>query len=156
MLADPSLNSLAFRLVGDDKEDLMQEMALLIWEEQDDKIEKIANYFNFWCVRVMINITGKRGSFTKKYSKKYVNAEDYFFNQTMDYEDGIGSLQDNIEACLTEIYGVETNQNRYKRELFKLYLECGSLRKVEAEVDIPFVSVHNTVKEVKNKIKDKL
>ena len=149
LLTDPSLNSLAYRLAGDDKADLMQEMALLILEESDEKIEKIANYFNFWCVRVMINITGKRGSFTKKYSKKYINAEDWYFDSQQDYDNETDEVLEKVDDILKHVYW-------YKRDLFKLYLECGSLRKVEAEVGIPFVSVYNTVKEVKKTIKESL
>ena len=149
LLNDQSLNSLAFRLAGENKDDLIQEMALLILEEPEEKIEKIANYFNFWCVRVMINITGKRGSFTKKYNKQFVNAEDWYFDSEQEYDKDTDEVLDKVDEILKHVYW-------YKRDLFKLYLECGSLRKVEAEVGIPFVSVYNTVKEVKKTIKEQL
>lgn len=148
-MTDPSLNTLAYRLAGNDKQDLLQEVALIICEEDDEKLTKISEYFNFWCVRVMINITGKRGAFTKKYSKKFINADDWYFDSKLEYDEETDDVLDRVDDILTNVYW-------YKRDLFKLYLECGSLRKVEAEVGIPFVSVYNTVKEVKKTIKDKL
>ncbi len=149
ILNDPSLNTLAYKLAGNNKEDLLQEMALIVCEEQPDKLLKISEYFNFWCVRVMINITSKNGSFTKKYKKKYINAEDWYFDSKQDYD----TLTD---ERLEQIEGVLDGVSWYKRELFKLYFECGSLRKVEKEVDIPHISVYNTVNDVKKIIKDRL
>ena len=149
VLNDPSLNSLAYRLVGEDRADLIQELALIICEKEDSELEKLSQYFNFWCVRVMINMTGARGNFTKLYSKKYINVEDLNFDSEQEYDDSIDELLDRVEDILKGVYW-------YKRDLFKLYVQCGSLRKVEGEVGINYSSVYNTVREVKQTIKDKL
>ena len=67
----------------------------------------------------------------------------------MEYDGKIDELLDRIDEILEDTYW-------YKRELFKLYIECGSLRKVESAVGINYSSVYNTVREVKQNIKDKL
>ena len=149
ILNDPSLNSLAYRLAGDDKNDLIQELALIICEKDDKELEKLSEYFNFWCVRVMINMTGARGNFTKLYRTPYIDVNDLHFDSQMEYDGKIDELLDRIDEILEDTYW-------YKRELFKLYIECGSLRKVESAVGINYSSVYNTVREVKQNIKDKL
>jgi hypothetical protein len=100
VLNDPSLNSLAYRLVGEDRADLIQELALIICEKDDSELEKLSQYFNFWCVRVMINMTGARGNFTKLYSKKYINVEDLNFDSEQDYDESIDELLDKVEDIL--------------------------------------------------------
>jgi len=149
ILNDPSLNSLAYRLAGKDKDDLIQELALLICEKTDEELSKVSEYFNFWCVRVMINMTGARGSFTKQYKTKYINPEDVNFNYGLEYDASIDDMLDRVDDILEGVYW-------YKRELFKLYVECGSYRKVEKEVGINYLSVFHTVKDVKQKIKKRL
>lgn len=149
LVNDKSLNSLAYRLAGEDKKDLIQELALIICEKEDKELKKIAEYFSFWCVRVMINMTGARGNFTKKYSNAYINYEDAIFDYKQEYDADLDVVIDAIEDILD-------GMKWYKRDLFKLYLECGSFRKVEKEVGIDHSSVYLTVKEVKQTIKDKL
>lgn len=149
MINDPSLNALAYRLAGGDKNDLLQELALIICEKTDEELEKIEDYFNFWCVRVMINMTGKRGNFTKQYRPERINYEEISFYHDLEYDGEIDDVLDKVDEILKGVYW-------YKRELFKLYIECGSFRKVESEVGINYLSVFHTVKDVKNQLKDKL
>ena len=149
LLKDPSLNSLAFRLAGEDKNDLIQELALIICEKTDSELARISDYFNFWCVRVMINMTGTRGNFTKQYRHHYIDVNDLNFDSLIEYDGNIDEILDRVDEILKSTYW-------YKRELFKLYVECGSLRKVQGEVGINYSSVYNTVREVKQTIIDKL
>ena len=97
----------------------------------------------------MINITGKRGSFTKLYNPPRLNKEDVNFDRNLEYNGDIDEMLDRVDKALEGVYW-------YKRELFKLYVECGSFRKVEKEVGINYLSVFHTVKDVKNRLKDKL
>jgi hypothetical protein len=159
IINDVSLNALARRLAASDTSDLIQELALIVCEKDDEELIKIDNYFNFWCVRVMINMTGTRGNFTKLYRGQSIDADDAIFDSSLEYEDGVGYLSDIVYECLDDIYGKgkgDPNKNFYRRELFKLYLKLGSLRKVEKEVGINYSSVYNTVKEVKQTIIEKL
>ena len=149
LIKDPSLNSLAFRLAGEDKNDLIQELALIICEKTDNELVRISDYFNFWCVRVMINMTGTRGNFTKQYRTPFIDVNDLNFDSLVEYDGNIDEILDRVDEILKSTYW-------YKRELFKLYVECGSLRKVQGEVGINYSSVYNTVREVKQTIIDKL
>lgn len=155
VLRDSSLNSLAYNLSGQNKKDLIQELCLIICEKEDEELSKMDSYFNFWCVRTLINITGTRGSFTKKYRPHRLVYEDVKFDSELDYDKSVDELLDSIEGILNKIEDSEA-RGWYKRRLFKLYLDCGSLRKVEKEVGINYSSVYLTVKEVKEKIKKEL
>ena len=155
ILKDPSLNSLAYRLAGENKKDLLQELALIICEKDEQELEKISNYFNFWCVRVLINMTGNNGNFSKKYRAVRYNYEDVNFNIKQDYDHSTDELIERIEVILSEI-ATEDTRGWYKKRLFDVYLECGSLRKVEEAVGIDHSSVYLTVKEVKQKIIQRL
>jgi len=149
IINDPSLNSLAYRLAGKDKDDLMQELCLIVCQKEDSELEKMSSYFDFWCVRVMINITGSCGSFTKLFRQPKVNIEDAIFDQQLEYDHYTDELLNEVDNALQDVYW-------YKRELFKLYIECGSFRKVEAAVGINHSSVFQTVTEVKKTIKERI
>lgn len=158
IVTDPSLKSLAYNLgsrVNDNigsarnRDDLLQELALIVCEMTDKEREKIYGYFNFWCVRTMINMCGKRGNFTKKYARKPINIEEAKFDIESVYDTSIDDVLDRLDEILEGVYW-------YKRELFKTYLECGTFRAVENEVGINYVSVYHTVKDVKKHIKNNL
>ncbi len=164
IITDPSLRSLAYNLSekvnGNQgstelRDDLLQELALIVCEKTDEELDKMSSYFNFWCVRTMIYMCGKRGEFTKKYGKKYYIYEDVNFDIRLEYDVTVDELIDKVEGILNDI-GNDKNRGWYRKELFKTYLECGTFRAVERDVGINYVSVYNTVKEVKNHIKDKL
>jgi hypothetical protein len=149
ILNDHSLNSLAYRLAGEDKEDLKQELALIVCEKTEQELEKMEGYFNFWCVRVMINITGSCGSFTKIFTQPKLNTEDAIFDQQLEYDHYTDERLNEVDNALQDFHW-------YKRELFKLYIECGSFRKVEEAVGIDHSSVYKTVTEVKKTIKERI
>lgn len=155
ILTDKSLSSLAYNLVGNKKKDLLQELGLIICEMDDQQRNKIEGYFNFWCVRTMINMTSPRGNFTKLYSPKLLNQEAVNFDRLDEYDYTIDELIEKVESALDEIAS-EQRRGWYKKELFKLYLQHGSFRKVEKDVGINYLSVFNTVKGLKNEIKEKL
>lgn len=94
----------------------------------------------------MMNMTSK-GKFKKPYQEPYLDFNELKFSY--DYNPDVDKQIERIEDLLEGMYW-------YKRDLFKLYLECGSLRKVEAEVGIDHCSVRNTVNEVKKEIKENL
>lgn len=156
VITDQSLKSLAYNLVvkvnnGRElsivplREDLLQELALIICEKTEDELAKIHGYFNFWCVRTLINMCGKRGNFTKKYAIKDLNYEDAKFDIESEYDGKVDETLDKLDKILTGVHW-------YKRDLFKLYLECGTFRAVEDEVGINYVSVYHTIKDVKKHI----
>ncbi len=144
LLNDASLRSLARKLAGDLHEDLIQEVALVICEQNKD----ISDYFEFWCARTMINMTTKTGSFWRKYSPKQLDFEEVKF---------INDLEYNPEAdeFWNELDDIFDKQEWYKREMLRTYFECGSYRNVELCTGINHVSVYKTVKEAKKIIHDR-
>jgi hypothetical protein len=149
IINDPSLKSLAYNLAQNDSKDLLQELALIICEKTDEELAKIDSYFNFWCVRTLVNMCGKRGNFTKLYKAKTPDINELRYEYELSYDSTKDELLEKIDEILGGIYW-------YKRDLFKLYFELGNYRAVEEEVDIDHVSVYNTVRDVKNHIKDNL
>ena len=147
IIKDPSLKSLAYNLAQKKRDDLLQELALIVCELTDEQREKIDGYFNFWCVRTIINMCGKRGAFTKKYADKYPEVEELKFQATLDYDPCKDDMLHKVDEILKNVYW-------YKRDLFKLYYELGTYRAVESDVKIDHVSVYNTVKDVEKHIKE--
>lgn len=142
---DNSLRILAERLSGGLADDLIQEVGLAICEKSEQECVKLESYFNFWCVRVMMNMCSN-GKLKKRYEQGFIDWAEFV---TFDYDEGLDTKLDQIEGILKDVYW-------YKREVFKLYLRCGSLRKVEKETGIDHCSVAATVKEVKKEIIEKL
>lgn len=149
IVSNPSLKSLAYNLVQDDRNDLLQELALIVCEKSEPELEKMDGYFNFWCVRTLINMCGKRGNFTKLYNPQPYNFEDLRFDSDQDYDATVDEQLEQIDDMLKGVYW-------YKRELFKTYFELGTYRAVEEKIGIDHSSVFLTVKEVKEHIKNKL
>lgn len=143
LLTNPSLRSLALKLAGELHNDLIQEVAVVMLEQEKD----ISSYFEFWCVRTMINMTSKNGTFWKLYSERYLDYNELRFQHELDYDPNIDKTLDKIDEVLDGVYW-------YKRELFKTYLECGTYRDVERLTGIDHCSVYQTVKEVKRIVRN--
>jgi len=149
-LNDENLKTLADRLAGNFAEDIIQEVAIEICSKTDAECEKLSGYFNFWCSRMIMNMSGKRGlirNYKKRNEvqllteiiadsgKEYDHEIDEAYYRTMEIIDGL---------------------HWYDRELFLLYRQEGSFRNVEKRVGINYQSVYNTVKKVKKHIKEQL
>ena len=142
LLGDESLNSLAVKIAGSHSDDLIQEVALLLLEMDQEKWETIndAGYLRWYVVCTMINMaTSSRSTFARKYElhqpkpqlKDIPEEEGYDFEKEADI-----SL---LEEILEEYHW-------YDRDMLRLYLKEGSYRKVSKVTNIPFKSVGNTVK----------
>ena len=142
LLGDESLQSLAVKIAGGHSDDLIQEVALLLLEMDQEKWETIneGGYLRWYVVRTMMNMaTSSRSTFARKYElhqprprlKDIPEEEGYDFDKEADI-----SL---LEEILEEYHW-------YDRDMLKLYLKEGSYRKVEKATGIPFKSVGNTVK----------
>jgi hypothetical protein len=139
-----SLRSLAMKLTGELYQDLLQEVALALLEQKKD----VSSYFEFWCVRTMINMTSKNGTFWKLYSDRYIDQNEIRFQNELQYDPKADELWNELDKIFTK-------QEWYKRDMLKTYMMCGSYRKVEEYVGINHVSVHKTVKEAKKIINDR-
>ena len=146
---------LAFKNIGRDLwEDLRQEVALIVLEYDKDKIkdleEKGKQVFKFWIVRICCNqLHSKYGKMWRLYNQllpvedivKFVREED----ETFDDQPLINSIESRIE----QLYW-------YDKEILKMYIELGSVRKVSAVTGIPHTSIFITIKNIRKCIKQSL
>jgi hypothetical protein len=148
---------LAQRLTGNQAPDLLQDVAVVICEKSPEELEKLNEYFDFWVSRVIMNMASKTGTTGKITNKRKKLIVDYIVEKDVenleetlsDYNHNIDKRHKQIETLLDEMYW-------YDRDMFYTYLECGSLRKVEAVTNIPYSSVFSTVNKVKKHIKEKI
>lgn len=147
ILNDSSLKSYALRLSGNktDAEDAISELAYVVCELEPKKREAIQDYFNFWCVRTLRNLTldMKRGrGKMSKYYQHQLNSEDLLMSQFTDHRE---EDFERIKEALSKLYW-------YDREMLLTYIEEGSCRAVEELTGISYTSVALTVKDVKEKL----
>ena len=154
-------------------EDLFQHSLLAIYQVKEETLinltenKKERHYF----VKLALNEwRNPRSDFNKLYSSQTFRKEDLVYtsdstptdvckfdiDQTLKYFKTI--TPETIQATKTlERLRKEDNSTGsgfpYRTELFKLYLEHGSFRKVEAEIDVIHMSIYKTVKGVKEEIK---
>jgi hypothetical protein len=138
----PSLTSYVKRLAGDNWEDCLQELCLVIAEKTDKELQVIKPYFNAWCVRVVRNMNGKRGVMAK-YRGQFTDAYELDLVSS-EYVKRVSAEQ--VEEDLKKL-------TWYERELFKSYMKEGNLRKVATSTKIPLSSVWATINDVIFKLK---
>jgi hypothetical protein len=146
---------LVFKNIGKDLwEDLRQEVALIVLEYDKEKLEQLVGktkvVFKFWIVRVCCNqLHSKYGKMYRMYNQiipveditKYIIEEEYID----DSERSINIIVNKIK----ELYW-------YDREILKMYIELGSVRKVSAQTGIPHTSIFITIKNIRKCIKKSL
>jgi hypothetical protein len=146
---------LAFKNIGKDLwEDLRQEIALIVLEYDKDKITELESkgkqVFKFWIVRICCNQTNsKYGKFGRMY-KSLIPVEDVtrFVAEEEEISDD-QHIVDNITKKMNDLYW-------YDREILKMYIELGSVRKVSAQTGIPHTSIFITIKNIRKCIKESL
>jgi DNA-directed RNA polymerase specialized sigma24 family protein len=142
LLSDESLKELADKIAESHSEDLIQEVALVLLEMDDEKWEEIneGGYLRWYVIRTMLNMaTSSRSNFAKKYQLRQRRAELREVEDTEGYDWETENDMRIVERIL-ETY------HWYDRDLLKLYLKQGSYRKTAAVTGIPFKSIGNTVK----------
>lgn len=143
MVNDNSLRSLARRLAGERHEDLIQEIAVVICEKDDEELRKLSEWFNFWVVRTMINMTRPRGKLSKMNPTGDVVDIDVPYEE---YDTSIDELLEKVEKELKKMHW-------YDRAMLLAYIEEGTVRKLSKATQIPLNTVAKKIKEVKNVIR---
>ena len=146
---------LAFKNIGKDLwEDLRQEVALIVLEYNKEKIAELEikgkQVFKFWIVRICCNQTNsKYGKFGRMY-KSLIPVEDVtrFIAEEVEINDN-QHIIDNITKRMNDLYW-------YDKEILKMYIELGSVRKVSAQTGIPHTSIFITIKNIRKCIKQSL
>jgi hypothetical protein len=144
-----------FKNIGKDLwEDLRQEVALIVLEYDKDKLEQLVGktkqVFKFWVVRVCCN------QIHSKYGKMW-----RMYNQILAVEDVTKFIKeeediDNSQKTIDIIYNKIQELYWYDKEILKMYIELGSVRKVSAQTGIPHTSIFITIKNIRKCIKKSL
>lgn len=136
-------------MAGQLADDLFQEMVLIILQYPSEKIEQVKCPRCF-VVKILSNMWN---SSTSPFFYKYRKRNSDVTSENMPFQD----LQNDAwkDIVLKKIEQELNGMYWYDRELFKLYIEKGSARKVQKAAGIHYVSVHNTVHKVKQKLRER-
>ena len=145
---------IVFKNIGKDLwEDLRQEVSIILFEYDKEKLSDIVNkgknVFRFWVVRICCNQTSVNGKLNKTYNV-LIPVEDVnkFIKNTID--SGVdNSIINQLEVRINKLYW-------YDKEILKLYIELGSVRKVSKQTGIPHTSIFITIKNIQRCIKQSL
>jgi len=151
LLSDSSLTALAKRIAGQNADDLIQEVALVLLEMEEEKWLEIneGGYLRWYVIRTMINMaTSNRSTFARKYQLN--SSEGIEFDDIPDTNDYNSAR----EETLVILEGILKTYHWYEQDMLKSYFKEGSYRKVAAATGIPFKSVGNTVKKTITKLKE--
>jgi DNA-directed RNA polymerase specialized sigma24 family protein len=151
LLADDELRELAVRICHRYADDLIQEVAMVILEMDEDKWTNVndGGYLRYYVVRTMMTMaTSPRSTFARKHdlfahSKQVPDIADDADGYDWDQEDDMMI----IEALLDSYHW-------YDKEVLRLWLQEGSYRKVGKKVDIPFKSIGNSVRRTLDQLKE--
>lgn len=135
-------------------EDLVMEAYIVLYKyakpEKVIKNEKLAEGYMFFTLRsVLYQYFNKK----KKVTKVYIDDEEN--NLQLEVEDFILEQEAYNNICLLIDEEIET-WHWYNKKLFKLYRDTDlSIRGIARETGISFVSIFHTLKNAKNKLREK-
>jgi hypothetical protein len=144
-----------FRNIGKDLwEDLRQEVSLIVLEYDEIKIRELLDkgkpVFKFWIVRVCCNqIHSKNGKMYKQYNNLFLIEDVNKLMQEVEMNQYNHHTIDQVNKLIEGLYW-------YDKEILKLYIEHGSVRKVAAITGIPHTSIFITIKNIQKCIKQSL
>jgi DNA-directed RNA polymerase specialized sigma24 family protein len=137
------------------RDDLKQEMFLVLCELSDDKVEDMyeRNVLKYYVVRMMLNMmTGRRSSFEKKFRQ--------VFTEILEEPEGKGFIIEDTgehHEFIDRVVKVVEGMHFYEAGLLKLYAEHNrNAMEVSRKTNIPYRSVYPVIKEAKLKIINKL
>ena len=134
------------------REDLLQEMFLVLCQKSDEDIQKMheGGYLKFFLVRTMLNmIKSDRSTFYKQFRAVFSEFNDWHSKYLTDeFEAKEGTLK-----CVTDaLDGLAW----YEREILKLYSEKRNIVQISRETKIPYRSLFKTIQNAKTKMKTAL
>jgi hypothetical protein len=144
-----------FRNIGKDLwEDLRQEISLIVLEYDEIKIRELTDkgkpVFKFWIVRVCCNqIHSKNGKMYKQYNNLILIEDVNKLMQEVEMNQYNHQTIEQVNKLIEGLYW-------YDKEILKLYIEHGSVRKVAAITGIPHTSIFITIKNIQKCIKQSL
>jgi hypothetical protein len=136
------------------REDLKQEVILIICELSDEKLMQLHNdkALEFYTVRVLLNqIKSKTSPFAKKYRgysyELTHDIEDEFSDIAKEEREGREMIEDMAIEEIDKLYW-------YNKLLVNLYLKHGNYRAIEQETRIPFSSCYKTIRRSLDEIRE--
>lgn len=151
IIKDGRLRSICNRMANG--EDIFQDVILAILEMPQDRIQTITEggYLIFYAITMANRIGGAHNKLSKYYNAQREQLTDKLPDrcQSQDLSDKVSA-----QIQLQKIDNQMATMSWYDREIFKLYMEFGSFRKVEAETGIPYSSVRVTVEKVRGRLKN--
>ena len=143
-----------------DAQDLTQEVYVILLEYDEGKIQKLVdnNHLKFWVTRVMLNQYLRASSPFKKKHHTYLK-DDNAVLSTFEAVDSEDVINDKIlfEERLSKVNNVMNDLHFYDATLFKVYYDSGhSIRSLSKATGISTTSIFNTLKNVRNYIKDEI
>lgn len=134
------------------REDLLQEMFLVLCQKPEDEIVKMheAGYLKFFLVRTMLNmIKSDRSTFYKQFRAVFIEFNDWHTKHLTDEFEA----KESTLKCVTEaLDGLAW----YEREILKLYSEKRNIVTLARETKIPYRSLFKTIQNAKTKMKQAL
>ena len=160
------------KIAGCLSDDLFQHIWVKILEMKSDKLISIhqKGYLQFYIYRMIVNeARNPKNKFLKQMHQSNIIlpfaiewdriGEDdnckasitrkAFVDEGNDYDHSIDLLNEQVNTELDKMYF-------YDRELFKLYVKHGSLRKVEAVTGIKYGAIFQTITKVKKQINESI
>jgi len=159
------------------REDLKQEVALILCEMPDEKFWEIRD-LSFFTVRIVLNqVKSNTSPFARKYRQYTAGYVDNYDTKEIGEELKTGEIATNetfgarkqvLSSCIEdteikqrlikekvdEIALKDMNYlHWYDKEMLRLYIELGSFRKIEELTKIPYVSCYHNVKKSLDTIK---
>lgn len=147
------------RIAGHLSDDLFQHIWVKILELDCVKLEQIYSkgYLQFYIYRMIVNeARNKNNPFLVALKKSEPMAYNYI------YIECINNYEYDIESDIefeTKLKTVQDKLNSifwYDREIFKLWLKFGSVRKVEQQTGIKYGAIHQTVTKVKKQLNENI
>jgi RNA polymerase sigma factor (sigma-70 family) len=143
-----------------DAQDLTQEIYIILYEYDEQKIRQIYDngHLKYWVARVMLNQYIRTNSPFKK--KHYIQLkDDNAIIKDLCYDDSSDAIDQKIlfEQRLAEVYEVMEDLHHYDKNLFQVYYQSNkSIRALASATGISTTSIFNTLKNVRNYIKDEI
>lgn len=146
------------------KADFKQELFLILLGIDCDKIDQMNGSFKYFVVRVILNLCRqKRNVFHRTYLDKTVeyNTDKLNYQATSPADqDTMGDRADREtreDETIMRLVGIDEQLGNkdypYHEQIVKLLAECGSLREVTKRTGIPHVTVHRTIKKVREHLR---
>jgi DNA-directed RNA polymerase specialized sigma24 family protein len=127
---------------------VLQEIGIVLCSKSNTELERISQYFNFWCARTIMNMSSRKG---------VVGRIDVLIDGNVEVSDTPDIVEEsNITEMANQANKILAGMPWYDRELFKVYLQEGSFRNVAKATKLPLSSVYSSISQVQIKLRKQI